>query len=59
MQLLFKEVIQTCFSPIDDCLKKLNSLVESSNSARDTKDQNKTLNQYDEAEMESHRLNQI
>ena len=50
MRLLFKEAIQTCFNPSDDRLKKLNTWVENSNSARNTKDLNKKLNQYDKAE---------
>ncbi len=50
MRLLFKEAIQTCFSPTDDRLKKLTKWVENSNSARDTKNLNKKLNQYDKAE---------
>ena len=50
MRLLFKEAIQTCFNPPDDRLKKLNTWVENSNSARDTKDLDKKLNQYDKAE---------
>jgi len=50
MRLLFKEAIQTCFTPPDDRLKKLNTWVENSNSARDTKELDKKLNQYDKAE---------
>ncbi len=50
MQLLFKEAIQTCFTPPDDRLKKLNAWVENSDSVRDIKDLNKKLNQYDKAE---------
>jgi hypothetical protein len=50
MRLLFKEAIQTCFNPPDDRLKKLDTWVVNSNSARDIKDLNKKLNQYDKAE---------
>ena len=50
MRLLFNEAIKTCFNPPEDRLKKLNTWVENSNSARDTKDLNKKLNQYDKAE---------
>ena len=50
MRLLYKEAIETCFNPPDDRLNKLNTWVENSNSARDTKDLNKKLNQYDKAE---------
>jgi len=50
MRLLYKEAIQTCFTPPDDRLKKLNVWVETSNSARGIKDLNKKLNQYDKAE---------
>jgi hypothetical protein len=50
MRLLFKEAIQTCFNPPDERLKKLNAWVENSNSARETKDPNKKLNQYDKTE---------
>lgn len=50
MRLLCKEAILTCYNPPDDRLKKLNAWVENSNSARDTKDLNKKLNQYDKAE---------
>ena len=50
MRLFFKEAIQTCFNPPDGRLKKLNEWVESSSTARDTRDLNKKLNQYGKAE---------
>ena len=50
MKLLFNEAIQTCFNPPDDRLKKLNTWVKNSNSARDAKDLDKKRNQYDKAE---------
>ncbi len=50
MKLLFKEAIQTCFDPPEERSKKLITWVENSNSARNTEDLNKKLNQYDKAE---------
>ncbi len=50
MRLLYKEAIQTCFNPPDDRLKKLNTWVENSNSARDTLNLEAFPNQYDKAE---------
>jgi hypothetical protein len=50
MRLLYKEAIQTCFTPPDDRLKKLSTWIDNSNSARNTKDLDKKLNQYDKAE---------
>ena len=50
MRLLYKEAIQTCFNPPDDRLKKLNTWVENSNSARDTPNLEAYPNQYDKAE---------
>jgi hypothetical protein len=50
MRLLFKEAIQTCFNPSDDRLKKLNTWVDNSNSARTTANLEAYPNQYDKAE---------
>jgi len=52
MRLLFKEAIKTCFNPSEDRLKKLNTWVENSNSARDQTNPNLEAypNQYDKAE---------
>src|SRR5665647_2775810 len=50
MRLLFKEAIQTCFNPSDDRLKKLNTWVDNSNSARTTANLEVYPNQYDKAE---------
>lgn len=50
MRLLFKEALQTCFDPADERLQKLSDWVKNAESARDSKNLNKKLNQYDKAE---------
>ncbi|MGA2681868.1 MAG: hypothetical protein ABSF44_08725 [Candidatus Bathyarchaeia archaeon] len=50
MRLLFKEAIETCFHPSEERSKKLNEWVKNANSARDTKNADAKLNQYDKAE---------
>ena len=50
MRLLFKEAIQTCFDPPDERSQKLTDWVENAKTARENKNPNKRLNQYDKAE---------
>jgi hypothetical protein len=50
MRLLFKEAIKACFYPPEERLKKLEAWVENANLARDTKNADAKLNQYDKAE---------